>query len=85
MESLWENRPLLYSIVTSLAVVFTLATGVMPDLNEQFSVVMFPQDVSTATDPTPLTPVLPITLSRHRLTPVLTLADPCTDPCPDTG
>ena len=47
MESLSENRPLLYSIVTSLVVVFTMAAGVMPDLNDQFSVVQFPQDVST--------------------------------------
>ncbi|XP_043245096.1 endoplasmic reticulum transmembrane helix translocase-like isoform X2 [Amphibalanus amphitrite] len=47
MESLWENRPLLYSIVGSLAVVFAMASCVMPDLNEQFSVVMFPDDFRT--------------------------------------
>ncbi|XP_037079759.1 LOW QUALITY PROTEIN: manganese-transporting ATPase 13A1-like [Pollicipes pollicipes] len=47
MESLSENRPLLYSIVGSLVVVFTLALGFMPDLNQQFSVVEFPQDFRT--------------------------------------
>lgn len=42
MESLAENRMLLYSLAGSALVVLTLALGVSDDLSEQFSVVQFP-------------------------------------------
>ncbi|KAI1289846.1 Endoplasmic reticulum transmembrane helix translocase [Halotydeus destructor] len=44
MESLLQNRPLMWSIVSSLSAVFCLVTGVFPDLCEQFSVVEFPPE-----------------------------------------
>ncbi|PAA85082.1 hypothetical protein BOX15_Mlig023985g2 [Macrostomum lignano] len=39
MESLMENKPLLYSITTATGLVFSLASGYMPELCEQFSLV----------------------------------------------
>lgn len=46
MEGLRDNKPLLYSIVLSGGLVFSLATGVMPDLSNMFEIVDFPNDVS---------------------------------------
>lgn len=46
MESLRDNRPLLWSIVGSVMAVVCLVSGVMPDMAEQFSIVVFPADVS---------------------------------------
>ena len=46
MESLRDNRPLLWSIVGSLAAVVTLVTGTLPDMCSQFSIVEFPPEVS---------------------------------------
>lgn len=45
MESLFENRPLLWSIVSSIMAVFTLVLGSFPNMNNQFSVVEFPAEV----------------------------------------
>jgi hypothetical protein len=45
MESLSENRPLLYSILFSAASVFTLAGRFMPELSDQFQIVEIPDDV----------------------------------------
>ena len=45
MCSLWENKPLMYSIVGSFGLIFVLVTGAMPEFSEQFSVVEFPQEV----------------------------------------
>lgn len=46
MESLKENKYLLYAILTSSAVVVLLATGLSADLNEMFQIIEFPADVS---------------------------------------
>lgn len=46
MESLKENRPLLWSIVASISAVTLLVLGASPDLCAQFSIVEFPADVS---------------------------------------
>ncbi|KAL1491663.1 hypothetical protein ABEB36_012225 [Hypothenemus hampei] len=44
MESLMENRWLLYSILFSGAVVFILTLGIMPELSAQFEIIEFPED-----------------------------------------
>ena len=46
MESLVENRPLLWSVVGSILAVISLVLGSFPDLCHQFSIVEFPSDVS---------------------------------------
>lgn len=46
MESLKENRPLLWSIVASIGAVTLLVLGSSPDLCSQFSIVEFPAEVS---------------------------------------
>lgn len=46
MESLVENKPLLWSVFSSIVAVFVLVTGIAPELCQQFSIVPFPQDVS---------------------------------------
>jgi hypothetical protein len=46
MESLRENRLLMYSILASSAVVVCLATGIIPDFQNTFEIIDFPDDVS---------------------------------------
>lgn len=46
MESLKENKPLLYSILFSGSAVVVLAARLMPELSDQFQIVLFPDDVS---------------------------------------
>jgi cation-transporting ATPase 13A1 len=46
MESLKENKPLLYSIIFSASAAVLLACRIMPELKEQFQIVDFPADVS---------------------------------------
>ena len=46
MESLKENKPLLYSIIFSASAAVGLACRTFPDLNEQFQIVDFPSDVN---------------------------------------
>jgi len=46
MESLRQNKPLLWSIFISLFAVVTLVTGLFSNLATQFSIVEFPLDVS---------------------------------------
>ena len=46
MESLTENKPLLWSIICSFLAVVALVTGLLPDLSNQFGIVDFPLDVS---------------------------------------
>ena len=46
MESLQENRALLYSLLGSGSVVFALALGIFPDFAHQFEIVDFPTEVS---------------------------------------
>lgn len=41
MESLFENKPLLYSLFFSGAAVFLLASGMSPDLTTKFELVEF--------------------------------------------
>nr|CAD7592201.1 unnamed protein product [Timema genevievae] len=45
MESLTENKALLYSIVGSAGAILALALGVFPDMAYQFEIVDFPSDV----------------------------------------
>lgn len=44
MESLRQNRALLYSIVGSGAVVLALTLGIVPELSAQFELIIFPHD-----------------------------------------
>ena len=41
MESLVENKPLLYSLMISGSTVVCLACGLLPDLSDQFQLVEF--------------------------------------------
>ena len=45
MESLWENKAMLYSILFSGVAVFTLASGHSQDLMNQFELVLLPTEV----------------------------------------
>uniref|UniRef100_A0A0M3J9I3 Aa_trans domain-containing protein n=1 Tax=Anisakis simplex TaxID=6269 RepID=A0A0M3J9I3_ANISI len=45
MESLMENKPMLYSLLFSGCAVFTLASGVSPELTEKFELVQLPAQV----------------------------------------
>lgn len=47
MESLAENKALLYSILVSAASILALALGIVPDIANQFEIVDFPPDVSS--------------------------------------
>ncbi|XP_030853617.1 manganese-transporting ATPase 13A1 [Strongylocentrotus purpuratus] len=44
MESLRDNKPLLYSLAFSTISVFTLISGVLPDISDQFEIVEFTAD-----------------------------------------
>ncbi|XP_015591738.1 manganese-transporting ATPase 13A1 [Cephus cinctus] len=44
MESLWENKALLYSLLGTSATIFALACGLLPDVAFQFEIVDFPSD-----------------------------------------
>ena len=45
MESLRENKPLLYSVCGSSFVIFSLAAGWLPDVAAQFEIIDFPPEV----------------------------------------
>ena len=45
MESLRENKPLLYSLFISGGVVAALASGLLPDVAQQFEIVELPTEV----------------------------------------
>lgn len=47
MESLTQNKPLLYSIILSGGTVLALALGIVPELAAQFEIIAFPPDVSS--------------------------------------
>lgn len=47
MESLSENRPLMWSIFLSGFAIVGLLTGSSPEFNEQFALVEIPTEVST--------------------------------------
>lgn len=44
MESLSEHTSLMYSLAGTASFIFVLASGWVPELSEQFSVVEFPED-----------------------------------------
>lgn len=44
MESLRENKAMLYSLVATGSFIAVLALGWVPELNEQFAIVDFPED-----------------------------------------
>lgn len=46
MESLSENKALLYSVVGSSLCILGLAGGFLPTISAQFEIVEFPDDVS---------------------------------------
>ena len=46
MESLFNNKPLLYSLAVSGSAIVALASGVVPELCEQFELVPLPTEVS---------------------------------------
>lgn len=46
MESLRQNKALLYSILASGGVVLALTLGVVPELSAQIEIIDFPTDVS---------------------------------------
>lgn len=46
MESLTENKALLYSIICSAGAILALAMGLVPDIAQQFEIVEFPSEVS---------------------------------------
>lgn len=45
MESLFENRPMLFSVLGSGISVFILASNIMPAFNEKFELVNFSNEV----------------------------------------
>jgi len=45
MESLRENKPLLWSVIGSIFAIIALVTGFLPDLATQFAIVEFPMEV----------------------------------------
>jgi cation-transporting ATPase 13A1 len=45
MESLKENKPLLYSILFSASAVAVLACRLLPEFSDQFQIVEFPEEV----------------------------------------
>lgn len=47
MESLRENKPLLYSLFFSSTAILCLASGIIPDVAQQFELVDLDPDVST--------------------------------------
>ena len=57
MESLKQNRALLYSILGSGGLVLALTLGIVPELAEQFEIIDFPPDVSSF----PIT-IIPLTI-----------------------
>ena len=45
MESLWENKALLYALSATGSFILILALGWLPELDEQFGIIEFPQEV----------------------------------------
>lgn len=48
MESLRENKLLMYAILASSSVVILLTTGISEELNNTFEIIQFPDDVSSS-------------------------------------
>lgn len=49
MESLAQNKSLLYSLLGSSAIILSLACGFLPDIASQLEIIDFPYDVSIIT------------------------------------
>ncbi len=47
MESLRENKALLYSLASTGCFIAMLAAGWLPEMSQQFEIVDFPEDVSS--------------------------------------
>ena len=45
MESLWENKALLYALSGTGSLILILALGWLPELDEQFGIIEFPPEV----------------------------------------
>jgi hypothetical protein len=45
MESMRENKALLYSLLATGTFIFLLACGLVPELSEQFGIIEFPPEV----------------------------------------
>ena len=45
MESLWENKALLYALGGTGSFIMVLALGWVPELDQQFGIVDFPPEV----------------------------------------
>ena len=45
MESLRENKALMYSLTATGSFIFLLAVGWLPELSEQFGIIDFPPEV----------------------------------------
>ena len=45
MESLWENKALLYALSGTASFILILALGWLPELDEQFGIIEFPPEV----------------------------------------
>ena len=48
MESLLDNRALLYSLLASAGFLVCMVTGFVPEINQQFEIVSFPPKVITS-------------------------------------
>ena len=46
MESILENKYLLYSLLGTMGAIFALALGIVPKISSTFEIVDFPNDVS---------------------------------------
>lgn len=46
MESLFQNKALLYSVIGASSAVIALALDLIPEMSEQFEIVHIPTDVS---------------------------------------
>jgi cation-transporting ATPase 13A1 len=44
MSSLWENKPLLYSVVSSGFAILALASNTMPEFSAKFEIVQLPNE-----------------------------------------
>lgn len=44
MESIFENKPFLYSLILALSVIFIFASNLLPIMSNFFEVVQFPSD-----------------------------------------
>ena len=51
MQSLWSHKPLRNCLLITFVVVLTLTAHLMPELNQWFQLVPFPEDVSILTMP----------------------------------